>query len=66
MAASAPATAGELLRIEPLELRFPFELKKQISCSMQLSNLSNDYIAFKVGSSFAVILFLKNLLFFSM
>nr|CAB3480058.1 unnamed protein product [Digitaria exilis] len=48
MAASAPATAGELLRIEPLDLRFPFELKKQISCSMQLSNLSNDYIAFKV------------------
>ncbi|GJN39632.1 hypothetical protein PR202_gb28763 [Eleusine coracana subsp. coracana] len=47
MAASASATAGELLRIEPLELRFPFELKKQISCSMQLSNLSDDYIAFK-------------------
>ncbi|TKW08888.1 hypothetical protein SEVIR_6G054700v4 [Setaria viridis] len=51
MAASAPATAGELLRIDPLELRFPFELKKQISCSMQLSNLSNDYIAFKVKTT---------------
>ncbi|KAK3121061.1 hypothetical protein QOZ80_8BG0645430 [Eleusine coracana subsp. coracana] len=51
MAASASATAGELLRIEPLELRFPFELKKQISCSMQLSNLSDDYIAFKVKTT---------------
>ncbi|XP_062195181.1 vesicle-associated protein 1-2-like [Phragmites australis] len=51
MAATAPATAGELLRIDPLELRFPFELKKQISCSMQLSNLSDDYIAFKVKTT---------------
>ncbi|WVZ95015.1 hypothetical protein U9M48_040825 [Paspalum notatum var. saurae] len=52
MAAPAPATAGELLRIDPLELRFPsVELKKQISCSMQLSNHSNDYIAFKVKTT---------------
>ncbi|TVU42844.1 hypothetical protein EJB05_09300 [Eragrostis curvula] len=51
MAASTPATAGELLRIEPLELRFPFELKKQISCSMQLSNHSDDFIAFKVKTT---------------
>ena len=38
---------------------FPWavELKKQISCSMQLSNLSNDYIAFKVRLSFADFLF---------
>uniref|UniRef100_A0A0D9X4K6 MSP domain-containing protein n=1 Tax=Leersia perrieri TaxID=77586 RepID=A0A0D9X4K6_9ORYZ len=51
MASPGPATAGELLRIDPLELRFPFELKKQISCSMQLSNLSDDYIAFKVKTT---------------
>ncbi|KAL5230236.1 hypothetical protein ABZP36_029012 [Zizania latifolia] len=51
MASPGPATAGELLRIEPLELCFPFELKKQISCSMQLSNLGDDYIAFKVKTT---------------
>ncbi|KAF8712938.1 hypothetical protein HU200_028722 [Digitaria exilis] len=51
MAGPAPAAAGELLSIEPVELRFPFELKKQISCSMQLSNPSNDYIAFKVKTT---------------
>ncbi|OAY77404.1 Vesicle-associated protein 1-2 [Ananas comosus] len=37
----------ELLGIEPLELRFPFELKKQISCSLQLSNKTDEYVAFK-------------------
>uniref|UniRef100_A0A453RXA4 MSP domain-containing protein n=1 Tax=Aegilops tauschii subsp. strangulata TaxID=200361 RepID=A0A453RXA4_AEGTS len=51
MASPGPAPAGELLRIDPIELRFPFELKKQISCSMQLSNLSDDYIAFKVKTT---------------
>nr|CAB3482203.1 unnamed protein product [Digitaria exilis] len=52
MAGPAPAAAGELLSIEPVELRFPsVELKKQISCSMQLSNPSNDYIAFKVKTT---------------
>ncbi|KAL6652323.1 hypothetical protein ACP70R_011248 [Stipagrostis hirtigluma subsp. patula] len=43
--------AKEMLEIEPLELRFPFELKKQISCSMQLTNRTNDYIAFKVKTT---------------
>uniref|UniRef100_A0A804NMY8 MSP domain-containing protein n=1 Tax=Zea mays TaxID=4577 RepID=A0A804NMY8_MAIZE len=51
MAAPAPATTGDLLRVDPLELRFPFELKKQISCSMQLSNHTDDYIAFKVKTT---------------
>ncbi|KAL5220063.1 hypothetical protein ABZP36_024776 [Zizania latifolia] len=51
MASPGPAIAGELLRIDPQELRFPFELKKQISCSMQLSNLSDDFIAFKVKTT---------------
>uniref|UniRef100_A0A0E0DGN1 MSP domain-containing protein n=2 Tax=Oryza TaxID=4527 RepID=A0A0E0DGN1_9ORYZ len=41
----------ELLGIEPLELRFPFETKKQISCSMQLTNRTDDYIAFKVKTT---------------
>lgn len=41
----------ELLGIEPLELRFPFEIKKQISCSMQLTNRTDDYIGFKVKTT---------------
>ncbi|XP_039817872.1 vesicle-associated protein 1-2-like isoform X6 [Panicum virgatum] len=41
----------ELLGIEPLELRFPFETKKQISCSMQLANRTDDYIGFKVKTT---------------
>ncbi|XP_019434892.1 PREDICTED: vesicle-associated protein 1-2-like isoform X1 [Lupinus angustifolius] len=42
---------GELLSIEPLELKFPFELKKQISCSLQLSNKTDSYVAFKVKTT---------------
>ncbi|RLM65793.1 Vesicle-associated membrane protein/synaptobrevin-binding protein [Panicum miliaceum] len=41
----------ELLGMEPLELRFPFETKKQISCSMQLTNGTDDYIGFKVKTT---------------
>lgn len=33
------------------------ELKKQISCSLQLSNKSDDYVAFKVSWEFTVITF---------
>ncbi|CAA7399747.1 unnamed protein product [Spirodela intermedia] len=43
--------AGELLGIEPLELRFPFELKKQISCSLQLSNKTDEHVCFKVKTT---------------
>ncbi|XP_072983449.1 vesicle-associated protein 1-2-like isoform X1 [Typha latifolia] len=39
------------LRIEPSELKFPFEVKKQISCSLQLSNKIDDYVAFKVKTT---------------
>ncbi|XP_050237597.1 vesicle-associated protein 1-2 [Mercurialis annua] len=41
----------ELLTIEPQELQFPFELKKQISCSLQLLNKSDNYVAFKVKTT---------------
>ncbi|KAH8488412.1 hypothetical protein Peur_059890 [Populus x canadensis] len=41
----------ELLSIEPQELQFPFELKKQISCSLQLRNKSDNYVAFKVKTT---------------
>ncbi|KAK0586336.1 hypothetical protein LWI29_005208 [Acer saccharum] len=44
-------STGELLSIEPIELKFPFELKKQISCSLQLSNKTDDYVAFKVKTT---------------
>ncbi|XP_073148571.1 vesicle-associated protein 1-1-like [Henckelia pumila] len=42
---------GYLLQIEPLELQFPFELKKQISCSMQLANNSDRHVAFKMKTT---------------
>ncbi|KAL2491319.1 Vesicle-associated protein 1-1 [Abeliophyllum distichum] len=41
----------ELLQIDPLELQFPFELKKQISCSLQLTNTSDNSVAFKVKTT---------------
>ncbi|KAK4349641.1 hypothetical protein RND71_032396 [Anisodus tanguticus] len=41
----------ELLTINPLELKFPFEPKKQISCSLQLSNKSENHVAFKVKTT---------------
>lgn len=44
-------STGELLSIEPQELQFPFELRKQISCSLQLSNKTDDYVAFKVKTT---------------
>ncbi|XP_022996410.1 vesicle-associated protein 1-2-like [Cucurbita maxima] len=44
-------STGELLSIEPLELKFVFELKKQISCSLQLSNKTESYVAFKVKTT---------------
>jgi hypothetical protein len=36
----------ELLEIEPLELNFPFEINKQIPCSLQLTNVTDEYVAF--------------------
>ncbi|XP_050229121.1 vesicle-associated protein 1-2-like [Mercurialis annua] len=44
-------STGDLLSIEPVELKFPFELKKQISCSLQLSNKTDSYVAFKVKTT---------------
>ncbi|KAH9621413.1 hypothetical protein KSS87_006452 [Heliosperma pusillum] len=44
-------STGELLNIEPLELKFSFELKKQASCSLQLSNKTENYVAFKVKTT---------------
>ncbi|TKY70837.1 Vesicle-associated protein 1-2 [Spatholobus suberectus] len=44
-------STGDLLNIDPLELKFFFELKKQISCSLQLSNKTDSYVAFKVKTT---------------
>ncbi|KAL9265596.1 Vesicle-associated protein 1-2-like protein [Drosera capensis] len=44
-------STGELLDIEPTELKFPFELRKQISCSLQLSNKTDNHVAFKVKTT---------------
>ncbi|KAK9068253.1 hypothetical protein SSX86_012364 [Deinandra increscens subsp. villosa] len=44
-------STGELLSIEPQELEFAFELKKQISCSMQLKNRTNNHVAYKVKTT---------------
>ncbi|KMZ65533.1 putative Vesicle-associated membrane protein [Zostera marina] len=41
----------ELLEIEPLELKFHLELKKSVSCSLQLSNKTQGYVAFKVKTT---------------
>ncbi|KAL6647184.1 hypothetical protein ACP70R_014621 [Stipagrostis hirtigluma subsp. patula] len=38
----------DMLGIEPLELHFPFEPNKQISCSLQLTNDTDDYFAFRI------------------
>ncbi|KAL4567184.1 hypothetical protein LXL04_022759 [Taraxacum kok-saghyz] len=44
-------STGELLSVEPQELEFPFELKKQINCSLQLTNKTNNHVAFKVKTT---------------
>lgn len=41
----------ELLEIQPRELRFIFELKKQCSCSVRLVNKTNQHVAFKVKTT---------------
>ncbi|KAK4476502.1 hypothetical protein RD792_015658 [Penstemon davidsonii] len=42
---------GEFLSIQPSELKFPFKLREQGSCSLQLSNRTDQYIAFKVKTT---------------
>ncbi|CAF2174933.1 vesicle-associated protein 1-1 [Brassica rapa] len=42
---------SELLNVEPLDLQFPFELRKQISCSLYLTNKTDNHVAFKVKTT---------------
>ncbi|XP_058104560.1 vesicle-associated protein 1-3-like [Magnolia sinica] len=44
-------SSGDLLNIHPTELKFPFELKKQSTCSLQLTNKTDQYVAFKVKTT---------------
>ncbi|KAI3894953.1 hypothetical protein MKW92_013894 [Papaver armeniacum] len=41
----------ELLEIQPQELKFTFELKKQSTCSVHLVNNLDQYVAFKVKTT---------------
>lgn len=41
----------QLLEIQPRELKFIFELKKQSSCSVRLTNNTHHYVAFKVKTT---------------
>ncbi|WOL05654.1 vesicle-associated protein 1-3-like [Canna indica] len=43
--------SGGLLKIHPSELKLPFEVKKQSSCCMQLTNKTDHYVAFKVKTT---------------
>ncbi|KAI3954424.1 hypothetical protein MKW92_039891 [Papaver armeniacum] len=40
-----------LLNIEPTDLNFPFELKKRSSCCLQLTNKTDECVAFKVKTT---------------
>lgn len=44
-------STGELLNVDPVEMKFPFELKKQISCSLQVSNKTENHVAFKIKTT---------------
>uniref|UniRef100_A0A5B6YKK0 Putative vesicle-associated protein 2-2 n=1 Tax=Davidia involucrata TaxID=16924 RepID=A0A5B6YKK0_DAVIN len=41
----------ELLDIQPRDLKFIFELKKQSSCSVRLVNKSNHHVAYKIKTT---------------
>ncbi|XP_047053007.1 uncharacterized protein LOC124659111 [Lolium rigidum] len=44
----SPYSEDDMLGVEPLELHFPFEINKQISCSLELTNQTDAYIAFNI------------------
>ncbi|KAM7279614.1 hypothetical protein ACFE04_006748 [Oxalis oulophora] len=45
------ATESELVHIQPTEISFTIEVKKQSSCLIQLTNISDHYVAFKVKTT---------------
>ncbi|KAL1556276.1 vesicle-associated protein 1-1-like [Salvia divinorum] len=44
-------SSGELLSVDPLELKFPFQVNRQISCFIQASNQTDNHVAFKVKTT---------------
>ncbi|WVZ53729.1 hypothetical protein U9M48_004634, partial [Paspalum notatum var. saurae] len=40
-------TSSKLVHVDPLELRYPFELNKKFDCSVKMSNRTDDHVAFK-------------------
>ncbi|KVH91949.1 Major sperm protein [Cynara cardunculus var. scolymus] len=44
-------STGELVSVDPVELKFPFELNKQISSSLQLTNKTDNHVGFKVKTT---------------
>lgn len=44
-------TGAELVVIQPPDLKFSFELLKQSSCSVYLTNITDQYVAFKVKTT---------------
>ncbi|KAI3824411.1 hypothetical protein L1987_05870 [Smallanthus sonchifolius] len=41
----------DILEVQPLELNFLFELKKQSSCSVQMINKTDHHVAFKIKTT---------------
>ncbi|KAE8779104.1 B3 domain-containing protein [Hordeum vulgare] len=48
LAGPISAYAWELLEFDSLELNFPFEINKRIPCSLQLTNVTDDCVAFHI------------------
>ncbi|KAM3298181.1 hypothetical protein ACQJBY_039906 [Aegilops geniculata] len=47
----SPSSEDDMLGIEPLQLHFPCELTKQMSCALELTNETDFYIAFNVENT---------------
>ncbi|GER39208.1 vesicle-associated membrane protein [Striga asiatica] len=41
----------KIVEVQPRELKFLFEVKKQSSCAVQLANVTDQYVAFKVKTT---------------
>ncbi|XP_055818241.1 vesicle-associated protein 2-2 isoform X2 [Solanum dulcamara] len=41
----------QLVEIQPRELKFTFEVKKQSSCAVHIANITDQYVAFKVKTT---------------
>ncbi|CAA0839923.1 Vesicle-associated protein 2-1 [Striga hermonthica] len=41
----------QIVEIQPRELKFLFEVKKQSSCAVHLANVTDQYVAFKVKTT---------------